>query len=144
MSRVIQTDGVGKRRRRLLQMLGAPLRELMTQTRPDARTLDLAAFIAELLGALAALVEETTTPWEKRGYWVKADRFRMEWRWAAQLQHAMQEAVLAHDWDAIARVAAQVFAHVGHVDVPKRLKLEGAWEGAYRRLVASRGGQTER
>ncbi|HFC09810.1 MAG TPA: hypothetical protein ENJ54_08200 [Chloroflexi bacterium] len=143
MSRVIQTDGVGKRRRRLLQMLGAALRELMTQTRPDARTLDLAAFIAELLGALADLVEETTVPWEKRGYWVKADRFRMEWRWAAQLQRAMQEAVLAQDWDEIAQVAAQVFAHVGHINVPKRLKLEGAWEGAYQRLVAARGTRAE-
>jgi len=135
MSRVIQTDGVGKRRQRLLQMLGATLREMLTQTRPDARTLNLAAFIAELLEAVENTIEETTTPWEKRGYWVKADRFRMEWRWARQLRQAMEKAVLARDWDAIAQTAAQVFKHVGHVRVPKRLKLDNAWEGAYQRVL---------
>jgi len=134
MSRVIQTNGVGKRRQRLLQMLGLALRGLMTQTRPDERTLDLAAFIAELLGAVAATIEETITPWEKRGYWVKADRFRMEWRWAAELQEAMRQAVLTRDWNAMARTAAQVFTHIGHVKVPKRLRLDEAWKGAYRRL----------
>ena len=138
MSRVIQTDGVGKRRRRLLQMLGKALRELMVQTRPDARTLALAAYIAELLGAVEATIEETTAPWEKRGYWVKADRFRMEWRWAAQLRRAMEEAVLAQDWDEIARVAAQVFGHIGHVQVPKRAALPKGWEEAYQRLLAQR------
>ncbi len=134
MSRVIQTNGVGKRRQRLLQMLGLALRELMTQTRPDERTLDLAAFITELLGAVAATIEETTTPWEKRGYWVKADRFRMDWRWAAELQAAMREAVLARDWDEIARLAARLFAHVGHIKIPKRLRLDHTWKGAYQRL----------
>ncbi len=135
MSRVIQTDGVGKRRRRLLQMLGAALRALMVQTHPDAHTLDLAAFIAELLAAVEATIEETTAPWEKRGYWVKADRFRMEWRWAKQLRQNMEAAVLAQDWDAIAQTAAEVFKHIGHVNVPKRLKLGDAWEGAYQRLL---------
>ncbi|NPA92426.1 MAG: hypothetical protein GXO56_01935 [Chloroflexi bacterium] len=134
MSRVIQTDGVGKRRRRLLQMLGWALRELMVQTRPDERTLNLAAFIAELLGAVDATIEETTTPWEKRGYWLKADRFRREWRWAGQLQREMEAATLSQDWDEIARLAGQVFTHVGHVKVPKRLKLDPAWEQAYERL----------
>jgi len=135
MSRIIQTDGVGKRRQRLLQMLGAALREMLTQTRPDARTLDLAAFIAELLGAVDATIEETTTPWEKRGYWVKADRFRMEWRWVRQLRERMEEAVRAQDWEAIADAAAKIFGRIGHVRVPKRLKLDNAWEGAYQRLL---------
>ena len=138
MSRVIQTDGVGKRRRRLLQMLGKALRELMVQTSPDARTLALAAYIAELLGAVAATIEETTVPWEKRGYWVKADRFRMEWRWAGQSKKAMEEAVLAQDWDEIARVAAQVFGHIGHVQIPKRVALPKGWESAYQRLLERR------
>jgi len=138
MSRVIQTDGVGKRRRRLLQLLGKALRELMVQTSPDARTLNLAAFIAELLGAVEATIEETTVPWEKRGYWVKADRFRMAWRWAGQLRQAMEDAVLAQDWDEIARVAAQVFGRLGHITVPKRLTLPKGWEESYRRLTERR------
>ncbi len=141
MSRVIHTDGVGKRRQRLLQMIGVALRELMTQTAPDERTLDLATFIAELLAAVADTVEETTAPWEKRDYWLKADRFRRQWQWAGQLSAALRGAVLAKDWDEIARLAAQVFAHVGHVKIPKRLRLGNAWEGSYRRLLAEEAGQ---
>ena len=54
----------------------------MKQKEPDAHSYDLVAFIALALLEIDANIEKTVAPWEKRDYWVKADRFRMQWGWA--------------------------------------------------------------
>ncbi len=135
MGRVIQTEGVGKRRQHLLRLIGTALRRLMVQTSPNEHTLDLAAFIALALRDVVATVEEATRAWEKRDYWVKADRFRMEWNWAENLGKALEKAVVAKDWDEIARLAGKIFMHVGNVKIPKRFKAGEPWKGAYRNLL---------
>jgi len=135
MSRLIQTEGVGKRRQNLLRLIGTALRQLMVQTSPNEHTLDLAAFIALALREVTATVEEATRAWEKRDYWVKADRFRMEWSWAERLSKELERAALAKDWDEIAHLAGQIFVHVGNVKIPKRFKAGEPWKGAYRKLL---------
>ncbi len=81
VSRIIQTEGVGKERNRLLKAIVISIRELMKQNVVDSNTRDLAAFISNALLAVHDTVERTVAPWEKRDYWVKADKFRMEWAW---------------------------------------------------------------
>ncbi len=85
MSRVINTNGTGKERNTFTRGIVAALRELMKQKEPDAHSYDLVAFIGLSLVAIDANVEQSVKAWEKRDYWVKADRFRMEWSWAGQL-----------------------------------------------------------
>ncbi|MDH5507578.1 MAG: hypothetical protein OEZ02_10190, partial [Anaerolineae bacterium] len=70
MSRIIQTDGVGKERTRLTRAVVLAIREMMNQTQTNARTRDLAAFIVLALEAIAANIDKTVTPWEKRDYWI--------------------------------------------------------------------------
>ena len=38
-------------------------------------------------------IDSSVAAWEKRGYWVKADRFRMEWAWAGSLAEKMRTAM---------------------------------------------------
>jgi len=135
LSRVIQTETVGKRRQHLLRLIGTALRRLMVQTSPDEHTLDLAAFIALALRDVNATVEEATRAWEKRDYWVKADRFRMEWDWTNSLGKALEKAVITKDWDEIARLAGKIFVHIGNVKIPKRFNAGEPWKGAYRNLL---------
>jgi len=108
LGRVINPESAGKERTRLTRATVLALRELMRQSQPDSKTRDLAAFIALALEAVAATIDASVDAWEKRGYWVKADRFRMEWYWSEQLGRAMRQAVLAEDWPTIALTAAQV------------------------------------
>jgi hypothetical protein len=132
---VINPEGVGKERTQLVRGIVLALRELMQQTDTDAHTRDLAAFIAQALLAVGETVEVSVQAWEKRDYWLKADRFRMEWSWAARLGKAMKDALLADDWATVAMTAAQVAQRLKDVDVPKRNKLGSPWEGAFGRLV---------
>ena len=37
------------------------------------------------LEEIAVSIDVSVQAWEKRDYWVKADRFRMEWEWAGAL-----------------------------------------------------------
>ncbi len=134
MGRVINPDGSGKERTRLTKATVLALRELMRQTRPDETSRDLAAFIALALLEIANTIDQSVTAWEKKGYWLKADRFRMEWDWSASLGEKMKKAVLADDWASIALISAQVGSKLSSVKLPERHRLGQPWVGAYRQL----------
>ncbi len=134
MSRIINTEGTGKERTRLTRCVVLALRELMRQTEADDKSKDLAAFVALTLEDLYAVAEASVAAWEKKGYWVKADRFRMEWDWARVLGEKMRTAVLKDDWATVALISAQVAQKMMTVDVPVRHKLGTPWVGAYARL----------
>ncbi|MDP3184343.1 MAG: hypothetical protein Q8M58_03625, partial [Anaerolineales bacterium] len=85
MGRLINPDSAGKERTRLTKAVALAVRELAQQTGPGAESRDLAAFIALALAVIAGTIDVSVTAREKRGYWVKADRFRMDWAWAAHL-----------------------------------------------------------
>ncbi|HZD57282.1 MAG TPA: hypothetical protein VE136_11190 [Anaerolineales bacterium] len=131
---MIKIEGAGKERKRLTRAVVLAIRELTQQTEPDSKTRDLAAFIALALLAIDETVDESVTPWEKRGYWLKADRFRLEWAWARRLGEEMREAVISEDWATIAGTAAQVAEKLDHVRLPKRNALGTPWEGAWEQL----------
>ncbi len=141
MSRVINPNAVGKRRKMLLRALVLALRELMTQTSPDQTTRDLAAFLVLTLREVAATVRETTDAWEKRGYWLKADRFRLEWEWTETLAARLEEALRREDWEAVSQVAAELFVRLSQVDLPKRHRLGRPWEGAWAKWQAQQAGE---
>ncbi len=135
MSRVINPESAGKERLQLLRGAALALRELATQNAPGPQARDLAAFIALSLEAVEATVEVTVAAWEKRDYWLKADRFRMEWRWAGQQAAVMRRAVLEDDWAAAAQSAAAIAGKLQGVKIPVRHKLGTPWVGAYQKLA---------
>ncbi len=134
MSRVINPNQPGKERNRLKRAVALALREMMKSAQPDAATRDMAAFIALALEGIAKTVETTVAAWEKRDYWIKADRFRMEWAWAGLLAKQMRAAVLAEDWGRIAEVAAQIAPAVSDVQIAKRHRMGTPWVGAWEEL----------
>ena len=135
MSRVIKTESAGKDRTRLSKEVVIALRELMRQSQPDDTSRELAAFIALALGEINATIEASVAAWEKRGYWVKADRFRLEWEWTGVVSGKMRKAVLEDDWGTVALNAAQVAQKFMSVQVPLHHRLGTPWVGAWERLV---------
>lgn len=131
MSRIINPDSAGKDRTRLTKGIVLAVRELAQQTGPGMASRDLAAFICLALETIAGTIEVSVAAWEKRGYWVKADRFRMDWAWAGVLGGKMRQALLADDWGSVAQIAAQTAQRLGKITVPAGHRLGKPWVGAW-------------
>jgi hypothetical protein len=134
LSRLIKTDTAGKDRSRLTKAVVLAVRELAKQKDVTPETRDLAAFIALALQSIADGIDESVAAWEKRGYWVKADRFRMEWMWTGQTAAKMKRAVLSDDWGTIATLLPQVAMKLGRIQIAQNHRLGKPWVGMYKRL----------
>ncbi len=138
MSRVINPDSAGKQRTRLSKSIVLALRQLARQSDTGGETRDLAAFIAVALEAISQGIDTSVAAWEKRGYWVKADKFRMEWAWAAPISEKMRAAIATDDWPTVAVLSAQVGQKLSKIQVTDNHRLGKPWEGAYERMKAGR------
>jgi len=134
LSRLINPDSAGKDRTRLSKAIVLAVRELAKQTQVTPETKDLAAFIALALKQISAGIDASVAAWEKRDYWVKADRFRMEWMWSGQYAEKMRTAVLAEDWGTVAMVSAQIAQKFHKIVIAQNHRLGKPWVGAYRQL----------
>ena len=134
MSRVINPDSAGKERTRLTKAIVIAIRELVKQTKPNAEARNLAAFIALALQSIAEGIDVSVAAWEKRNYWVKADRFRMEWSWAGQMGEKMKAAILNDDWASVAMVSAQIGQKLYKIKVSENHRMGRPWVGAWEQL----------
>ena len=134
MSRLINPDSAGKDRTRLSKAIVLSIRELARQKDVTSETKDLAAFIALALQTIAEGIDASVIAWEKRDYWVKADRFRMDWMWTGQFAEKMKTAVLNDDWGTIAMLMPQIAQKFSKVMVSENHRLGKPWVGAYLQL----------
>jgi len=134
MSRVINPDSAGKERTRLTKAIVIAIRELARQSEPNPEARDLAAFIALALQTIAEGIDVSVAAWEKRDYWVKADRFRMEWAWAGQVGEKIRSAVLNDDWGNVAMLSAQIAQKLQKVNVSENHRMGTPWVGAWKQL----------
>lgn len=134
MSRIINNDSAGKRRATLVKGIALAIRELSRQqsTGPEAR--DLAAFIVLALKEISAGIDPSVAAWEKRGYWVKADRFRLEWAWSGPTASRLEKALTTDDWATVAELAARTAGKVSNIQISEHHRLGKPWVGAFQRL----------
>lgn len=135
MSRLINTDSVGKERTRLSKSIVLCIRELAKQSQVTADTKDQAAYIAMALQAIAEGIDSSVAAWEKRDYWVKADKFRMEWMWAGQYAAKLKSAVLSDDWATIATMLPSIAQKFSKIEVSDNHRLGKPWSSAYKLLA---------
>jgi hypothetical protein len=131
LSRIINPDSAGKERSHLSKTIVLAVREMVLQSEPGIESRDLAAFIILALERIAATIDVSVAAWEKRDYWVKADKFRMEWAWAGQLAKKMRAGLRKEDWGEIAVAAAQVAQKLKKVSVAPGNRLGKPWVGAW-------------
>ncbi len=137
MSRIINPESAGKQRTLLTKGVVLAIRHLMKQTQPDETTRDLAAFIGMALIEIGETIDVSVQAWEKRGYWVKADRFRMEWEWAGSLGRSMMEALTREDWSQVAMLSVKIAQKLQKINVAERNRVGAPWEGAWKRYQQS-------
>ena len=135
MSRVINPESAGKDRTRLTKAIVLAIRELAKQQDVTDEAKDLAAFISIALKTIAEGIDVSVLAWEKRGYWVKADRFRMEWMWTGQYADKIKVAIFTNDWGTIAMTIPQIAQKLSKIDVSPNHRLGTPWVGAYQQLT---------
>ncbi|GAP20988.1 hypothetical protein [Leptolinea tardivitalis] len=137
MTRVIATEGGTRERTRLSKAVVKAIRLLAQQEKPDDESRDLAAFISIALDQMYKSVETSVVAWEKKDYWVKADRFRMEWEWCSRASAAMEKAVLSDDWGTVASTAGLIAQKLMKVQLAPGARVGTPWVGAYKQLKTS-------
>ncbi len=137
MSRVINPENAGRNRTRLLQWIALACAQVMKQRSLDTRSDEL-AFIAAALEEIAAGVEVTTTAWEKRDYWLKADQFRRQWEWTGRSAQRLRAAIERGDASDAIPALTDLAPRLAGVTLPKRLPKELPWKGAHEKLTSVR------
>jgi hypothetical protein len=98
----------------------------------------LLAFVVLSLEEIARTIDLSVAAWEKRGYWVKADRFRMDWQWAGQLAEKLRKELETEDWGAAATTIAQVSGRLAYVKVSAKHRMGTPWKGAWEKFILGR------
>ena len=138
MSRVINSESAGKDRTRLTKIVVIAIRELLRQKEPSDLSRDLIACILISLGGIYDTVDASVEAWEKRGYWLKADRFRMDWQWTKLLADQMRPLVLAENYGELIPLMVQVLQALDSVKVSENHRLGTPWTGAWAELTGKK------
>ena len=140
MGHLVKSGSASKDRFLLERGIVLALRELMHQSNPDDNTRDLIGYITLSLWAIADTIDESVGAWEKRGYWVKADRFRMEWSWTKSMGDDLYRSIMQDDWVSLAQISAQIGEKLKSVKIPQRHHMGTPWVGAWKRLISPKQG----
>jgi len=136
LSRVINPESAGKERTQLTKAIVLAVRELAKQAEVTNEAKDLAAFIALALKSISEGIDISVAAWEKRDYWIKADKFRMEWMWTGQVADKMKVAIFTDDWGTIAMLMPQIAQKFSKIMVSNNHRLGKPWVGAYQQLTS--------
>jgi hypothetical protein len=120
----------------LRRTIAEALRRLARKSTFDQESQDLAALIVFSLRRLSEGVEQTTTAWEKRDYFLKADRFRLKWEWVDDTAYELESALLLGQWERVPQILATLFPRFGDITVARYTRSSALWDGCYQRLVS--------
>ncbi|HEY62303.1 MAG TPA: hypothetical protein G4N95_06590 [Anaerolineae bacterium] len=132
MVRIIHTNKVGTERKRAMRGILIAIRGLAKKQVIDSDGLDMLAFILLSLEFIDETVERSASAWEKREYWIKADRFRREWAWVIKEKALIREAIVKKDWDTITRCLAEISSKLSTMKVSENHRMGKPWVGSYK------------
>lgn len=122
------------RRNRLCKAIVLSISELLQQKKPDNKCKDLVAFIILALHSIGETVEQAVVAWEKRDYWLKADKFRMEWSWTNMYAEQLHELLNKGDWHNIVQSVIVIAKNLNKYTVSEKHRLGQPWTGAWAQL----------
>jgi len=137
VTQIINRSTPGKERTRLSKAIVIAIREFMRQTKPDQQTKDIVAFVILALEQISAGIDLSVAAWEKRGYWVKADKYRMDWQWTAVTADKLNSALLKENWREIAPIMLDVIGQFSTIKVSSQHRMGTPWHNAYDEYIKS-------
>ncbi len=130
MSRIIATSTPGKERAKLSKAIVITIREFMRQSEPGKNTRDMVAFVILGLKEIADGIDKSVAAWEKRGYWVKADKYRLEWQWTGLIAKELEKAFKSSNWGNIASILLEIMGKFDNISVSDHHRMGKPWIGA--------------
>ena len=137
MSRVINTNSPSKIRNRNRRTVAELLRRLSQKETIDAEAHDMLATIVFALQEIWEGVEQTAQAWEKRGYWLKSDRFMREWEWTREVAANLDDVLRHEAWDLVPELMPDCFPRFADIQIKTMTRKADTWQGAYARLLAA-------
>ena len=137
MSRVISQYGPGNERKNLSNAIVAGIRQLVKQEKfdiDDIESKDIISFTILSLEEISKSVERSVAAWEKRNYWIKADRFRLEWAWALKCAQTLRSSYAGNDLTGIIQVITEVGSNLNGIKISDRNRIGTPWKGFRKRL----------
>ena len=135
----INRDTTAKDRNQQIRNILLSIRELNQMNEVNVTTKDLIAYIASNLRGIYAGIDSSVQAWEKRGYWVKADKYRMEWMWTEGTADRIQKALLSENYVEVISTLPKIYEKFKETTLPKSAKLPVEFAGSYERLKATQG-----
>lgn len=136
MSRVINTQSPTKIRNQLRRSIAEMLRRLSQKPEVDQDAKDMTAMIVFMLKELKSGVEKSVEAWEKRGYWMKAERFLRDWEWTAVAAANIEDVIRNNAWDLLPELLADLFPRFADIQIKSMTRKPSLWRGAYQKLIA--------
>ncbi len=131
MARIIRPDSPARARSSIVATVREALADPDRVADPD-NLCDRLAYAGLALRELERSTEQTAEAWERRGYWLKADQFRREWRWAGQGAEAILAPLIKDDLEGARAAANDLLPRLPETSGMKPIGTR--WTGAYARL----------
>jgi hypothetical protein len=135
MSRVINTNNPNKQRNKNRRLIAELLRRMSGKPTIDDEARDMAAAVVLALKEIDDGLNVTMAAWEKRGYWMKAEKFHQEWSWTNEAAANLDDVIRHEAWDLLPNLLLDLFPRFADVQIAKYTRKEDAWEGMYAALM---------
>lgn len=141
MSRIINANNPTTIRNRNRRSIAEILRRLSQKATIDDEAKDMAATIVFLLREIDEGVESSARAWEKRDYWMKAERFLREWTWVKETASNFEDVTRNEAWDLLPELLANLFPRFVDIQLKTMTRKPSLWQGAYQKLMAQPPGE---
>ncbi len=136
MSRIINTDSTGKVRNQHKRTCAELLRHLSQKQAVDDEVKDMAALLAMCLRQIDQGIEDSAAVWEKRDYWIKAEKLRQRWYWVKQSADKLDNVIHRDAWHELPESLMALLPNFADVKVTRFTRSTDLWEGAYQRFMS--------
>lgn len=135
MSRVIHLENPTKIRNQHRRTIAELMRRLTQKAQVDGDAKDMAAQIVYSLREIISSVDQSAQAWEKRGYWMKSERFLREWTWTSETAVNIEDVIRHEAWDLLPELLADLFPRFVDIDIKSFKQPPTIWQGAYKKLI---------
>ena len=135
MTRVIDTAPPGTARNQQRRVVAEAMRALSLKSRFDDEAKDMAVVIVIALQGISSTIDRTIDAWERRDYYMKAERFREKWRWLDPITDELSGIVYRSEWDQLPLVLARLMPHFSDITIKRMTHKPSQWKGAYQAFM---------
>ena len=135
MGRVVNPNSTGRERNHSMRTAAELLRHLSQKTDLDDEVKDMAAHLVFCLRDVEDGIEQSAEAWEKRDYWVKAEKLRQKWAWAGNGAARLEGVIRRGLWETLPTVMVSLVDHFSDIKITKLTRDASEWEGSHQRLL---------